>query len=164
MHTLIVMNRANYRENMEDLVSVSARRYAKACYISVNDPYHIVVQTMERANVSADKFIIVDASENVKENQMIGKTTYTIPVTDLFGVYLFLRNLITNEKVEHLLLDSISALIEKHPRLPLKDMLSNLLLEIGALRCSSSIVVFDDHKGHEVTTNLEPFIASTIHI
>ncbi len=59
------------------------------------------------------------------------------------------------------LLDSISALIYKHADLPLKEMLTNLLLEVGTFGCDSYVMAFREHDGHEVIKQLSPFIART---
>lgn len=156
------MNKSRYRSNMEQLVADSANTYDKACYISFNDPYHLIVETLENANVEQEKFIIIDASGNVKEYQAVNKTTHVLPIKDLFKVYLFLRNLIKDEGIEMLLFDSLSALIHKHSELPLKQMLTDLLLEVGAFRCNSTIIVLDEHANHDVVTHLAPFIGKNV--
>ena len=161
MHNLIIMNPLEYRENVEILVINAAYHYQKACYISLNDPYHIVINMLQNANIK-DKFIVIDASSGVKEELAIDKTTYVLPVESLFNVYIFLRELIQREGIKILLLDSLSALIIKHPKLPLKDMLTNLLLEVGRFRCDSSLFVFTEHSQHEIVKHLEPFIAKNI--
>src|SRR3989344_2345987 len=148
MHTLIVTTQSTYRSTMEKLVVDTANKYEKAGYISFSDPYHIVVNMLQNANVGKEKFIIIDASGDVKNSQIISKTAYVVPLKDLFKVYLFLRNLIKDESVEMLLLDSLSALIYRHGELPLKRMLTDLLLEVGTFRCNTSIVVFNEHANH----------------
>ena len=160
----MVMAKSGYRTNMEKLVIDAANKYDKACYISFSDPYHIVVEMLENAKVGQEKFIIIDASTDAKESQTISRTTYIVPVKDLFKVYLFLRNLIKEEGIQMMLLDSISALIYKYSELPLEQMLTDLLLEIGAFRCNSSIVVFDEHANHNVVTHLNPFIAKSVYL
>ena len=162
MHTLVIMSQSSYRENMENLVYLSAKKYEKACYISFNDPYHIVVNMLENVNVEKDKFIVVDISGVAKERQTVNKTTYVLPSSDLFNLYLFMRGLINEEGIKVLLIDSISSLIYKYNELNLKGMLTNLLLEAGTQRCDSSIVVFDEHKQHEVVNHLSPFIGKSV--
>ena len=162
MHTLVVMSKNSYRENMENLVLASSRKYEKACYISFSDPYHIVVKMLENVKVEQEKFIVVDVSGSAKERQTVNKTTYVLPTSDLFNLYLFMRNVIIEEGVKMLLLDSISALIYKHNDLNLKGMLTNLLLEVGTHKCDSSIVVFDEHQQHEVIDHLSPFIGRNV--
>ena len=162
MHTLVVMGRDNYRDNMQKIVADAAEKYEKACYVSFSDPYHVVVEMMQNANVSEEKFIIIDASGNVKEIMPIGKTKYVVPLKDLFNVYLFLRNLIKDEEIGMLLLDSVSALIYNYNELPLKEMLTDLLLEVGAFRCNSSIVVLDVHMNHEVIEHINPLIGERL--
>ena len=155
------MNKSEYRANMEKLVVDSANKYKKACYISFSDPYHIVIELLQNANIGEEKFIVIEASGEVKESKAISKTTYIVPVKDLFKVYLFLRNLIQDEGIEILLLDSISALIYRYSELPLKQMLTDLLLDVGTFRCNSSIVVFNEHANHEVITHLNPLIGKS---
>ena len=160
MHTLFVIKQEEYRENIEKIVSHAAGKYEKVCYISFNDPYHVVIE-MLRNFKGHEKFIVIDASGDFKEKQELDRTTYVLPITHLFDVYLFLRNLIKQEGIELLLLDSLSALIYKHNQLPLKEMMTNLLLEVGTLRCGSSIVVFKGDIGHEVVTHLNPFFGQS---
>ena len=156
------MSKSEYRDNMEKIVIDAADKYERACYISFNDPYHIVVKMLENVRVDQEKFIIIDASGNMEEHQDIGKITHVMPVKDLFKVYLFLRNLIKDEGIQLILLDSISALIYKYRELPLKQMLTDLLLEVGTFRCDSSLVVFNEHANHEVVSHLGPFIGKSI--
>ena len=162
MHTLIVVGKSDYRINMEKLVKDAANRYDKACYMSFGDPYHIIIQLLDNAKVHHDRFIIIDASGTDNDTKVVSESTYIIPVKDLFKTYLFLRNIIQEQSIQMLLLDSLSALIDKHNELPLKHMLTNLLLEVGSFRCNSSIVVFDEHAQHEVVSHLGPFIAKTV--
>jgi hypothetical protein len=163
MHTLVFVGRNEFRDHMHSIVSDLSSKHSRPCYISFNDPYHIVIEMLQNANVGHEKFIVIDASSgNVIEQKEISKQTYVLPINDLFNVYLFLKNLIVNERVDTLLLDSLSALIVKHNHLPLKSMMTNLLLEVGALRCSSSIVVFKDHAQHEVVQHLDPMIRNRI--
>ena len=161
MHTLIFTGKDDYRDNMEIIVSQAAEHYDRACYVSFNDPYHIIVEMLQNLNAH-EKFIVIDASGNAKEIQNPNKTTYILPINDLFDVYLFLRNLIIQESVKMLLIDSISALIIKHEYLPLKEMLTDLLLEVGKLRCESRLIVFKEHANHEVISHLNPLIGNNI--
>ena len=73
-----------------------------------------------------------------------------------------MRELIITNDVKLLILDSISALITKFNGLPLKEMLSDLLLEVGGFRCDTSLIVLNEHEGHEVVESLSPFIAKSI--
>ena len=164
MHTLVIVDRSQYRDHMKKLVVDTAKKYKKACYMSFNDPYHIVIEMLDNVNIDKDKFIIIDASGNVKELQFISNTTYVLPVKDLFDVYLFLRNLIKEESIDMLLLDSVSALIYKYNELPLKEMLTNLLLEVGTFRCNSSIVVYKEDANHEVVSHLGPLIGNRFYL
>ena len=158
MHTLVLMGKEDYREHMSWLVSDTSKNHSKSCYISFNDPYHIIIQLLDEANAHHN-FIVVDATTTIREVQSIDSKTYVLPIDSLFDVYLFLKNLIVDESISMLLVDSVSTLIEKHNQLPLKDMLTNLLLEVGALRCSTSLVAFKEHAGHEVIQHLNPLIA-----
>lgn len=101
--------------------------------------------------------LTIDASGQVKK-QEISNITYIVNTPDLFNIYLLIRNLIKGEEINAVLIDSISALIYKHDQLPLKEMLTNLLLEIGAFRCDSLVLAFKEHEDHEVLRHLSPFI------
>lgn len=162
MHTLVVMERDEYRDNMGKLLTNTANEYERACYISFNDPYHVVIEMIQNANVNEDKFIIIDASGSIKNARNVDKRTYVLPVQDLFNVYLFLRGLIKDEKIKAIILDSVSALIYKYNELPLKEMLTELLLEIGTFKCDTSVVVFNEHHKHEVVTHLSPLIGRSL--
>ena len=162
MHTLISISKSEHRENMEKIVVDAADKYNKACYISFNDPYSIVVQMLDNMNVGQDKFIIIDVSGDVKEYRAVNKTTHIVPIKSLFNVYLFMRDLIKDEGIDLLLIDSLSVLIYRYNDLPLKQMLTDLLLEVGAFRCDSSIVVFNEHLNHEVIEHLDPLIGKRL--
>ena len=162
MHSLLLMSKFGYKDNMENIVIATSNKYERTCYISFNDPYHIVVKMLENIKVDQEKFIIVDASGNVEVYQTVDKTTHVVPIKDLFKVYLFLRNLIKDEGIQLIILDSISALIYKYSELPLKQMLTDLLLEVGTFRCDSSLIVFNEHAKHEIVSHLEPFIGKSI--
>ena len=164
MHTVIVMKTEGYRQNVEGIVLNIAHKFDRACYISFADPYHAVIQLIESVNVSKDKFIVIESNGEIKETQIVNRFAYQVPIQDLFRVYLLLRNLIKSENVEHIVLDNISTLILKHYELPLKEMLTNLLLEVGSFRCQSSLLVFKMHEDHEVLNHLKPMIAQRIHI
>ena len=162
MHTLVVTNKVNYKDHMELLVDEVSNNYEKACYISFTDPYHIVIEMLENANIHENKFVVVDATSPVEKLLQLEakkRTTYVFPVNSLFNMYMFLRGVIIENEVKMMLIDSVSALIEKHNEINLKGMLTNLLLEIGTRKCDSSIVVFNEHIEHEVVKHLEPFIA-----
>jgi len=164
MHTIIVMKPDGYRQNVEGLVVDLAKKYDRACYISFADPYHAVIQLIESVNVTREKFIVIEANGEIKEMQAVNRFAYIVPIQDLFRVYLLLRNLIKAENVQHIVLDNISTLIQKHYELPLKEMLTNLLLEVGSFRCHSSLLVFKIHEEHEVLKHLRPLIAQNVYL
>jgi len=162
MHTLVIANEFEYRNIVERIVSETSNNYQKSCYISIKEPYQIIIRMLSGIDkVDLNKFIVVDASKDAEKIQKIDERTFIINVPTLFNVYLFLRNLIQKENVNAILLDSVSALILKHPKLPLKDMLTNLLLEVGTFKCDSVIFANKEHSEHEVVKHLEPFIAKT---
>jgi hypothetical protein len=159
MHSLVLINREEYRSGVEKIAVDASNNYGRVCYISFNDPHHIVIEMLKNIEADENKFIVIDASKNVKEIQAINKTTYVLNTTDLFDVYLFLRDLIKKEGINAILLDSISALIYRHNQLPLKEMLSNLLLDIGTLGCDSFALALKEHTNHEVLRHLNPLIS-----
>lgn len=164
MHTLVIMDKSLYRDSREKLLVEAADKYRKTCYISFDDPYHVVVDIMEGANLGHEKFIIIDASGNTKKSAAISSSTYVLPAADLFEVHLLLKNIIKKESIEMLFLDSLSALIYKYGGMPLKETLMSLLMEVGTLQCSSSLVVFKEHQNHEVVSHLSPLISSRLFI
>ena len=162
MHTLVFMDRANYKEGVGRLTKEAAQKYDSACYISFMDPYHIIFELLQTTGTD-EKFIVVDASTDSKQSKIINEKTYVLPITSIFDFYLFLGKLISEKKIGVLLLDSVSSLIERHSYLPLKQMLTNMLLQAGSMRCSSLIVAFREHEEHEVVKHLDPFIARNWH-
>src|SRR3989344_8772278 len=111
MHTLVFVNPLEFKEHMHAIVADLSSKHNRPCYISFNDPYHIIIKMLENANVSHEKFIVVDASTDITER--ISEKTYVLTINDLFNVYLFLKNLIIDERIDTILLDSLSALIVK---------------------------------------------------
>lgn len=162
MHTLVFVDRKGYRSGIEKIVGDASNNYSKVCYISFNDPYHIVIEMLKTVKVDTGKFIVIDASSNVKETKVISKTTYVTNIDSLFNVYLFLGNLIKKESINAILLDSISILIYKHNPELLKKMLSNLLLEVGAVGCDSFVLALKEHTNHELLRHLNPFISRNL--
>ena len=158
MHTILLTDKELHSDAREKFIVESVSSYNRTCYVSIDDPYHIVVEILKKANVETEKFIIIDASGNIKEPESISRETYVLPAADLFEIHLILKNLIKDEKIELLFLDSLSALIDNYEGLPLKETLTNILLEIGSLRCSSILVVFNYHANHEVVSHLSPMI------
>ena len=148
----------DYREGVEYTIEKASKSYNKICYISLNAGHQLVVKMLNRV-ADSDKFVIIDATKESKGMEVIGNSTYLMNTEDLFNVYLYLRNLIVDHKIDAIYLDSISALIYKHSKLPLKEMLSSLLLEVGALGCHTMNLVFKEHADHEVLEHLTPFIS-----
>jgi hypothetical protein len=163
MHTLIFMGKESYKDNITFLAAQLAEKHSKACYISFNDPYHIVIDILQDANVH-HKYIVVDASSGTKDVHAVNSNTYVVSVDSLFDVYVFLSNVIKQESVSMLLVDSLSSLIDKHSTLPLKEMMTNLLLQVGAMKCSTNIIAFNHHLNHEVVSHLNPLIAGNLRI
>jgi hypothetical protein len=161
MHTLILMNDLDYSPSMEKLIVEVANGYEKSCYISFKDSCTIVVGMLQQANVDKNKFIVVESNDNIKNSESVSHSAYTIPINDLFNVYLFLKGLIENENVKSILLDSVSVLIKDYNQLPLKEMLTTLLLDVGAQKCDTHLVVFNSHSDHEVVRHLSPFFAKS---
>ena len=163
MHTLVIANEVEYSNIVKRIVTETSNNYQKSCYISIKEPHQIIIRMLGGIDkVDINKFIVVDASKDVEEIQVVDERTFIINIPTLFNVYLFLRDLIQKENVNAILLDSVSALINKHPKLPLKDMLTNLLLEVGTFKCDSVVFANTSHKEHEVIKHLEPFIAKTM--
>ena len=164
MHTCLVMNKYNYKTNIRRLAIDTSIANEKSCYISLKDPYHIVVEMLENADIEDQKFVVIEANGEAREIENINSRTYVLPIESLFNVYVFLRDLIKTEGIKHVIFDSLSALIENHPDFQLKDMMTNLMLEVGALKCSTSIIVLDNHSGHEVVSHLSPLFAKNIYM
>ena len=164
MHTIVLMNRADYRKNVQKLVSELAGKYDKACYISFTNPYEIIVELLQSADVEDGKFIVIESNDGIEESQTVSSTAYLVPIRDLFEVYLLVRNLIKNDGVKHILIDSLSALISEYKGLPVKENITNLLLEVGTFRCNSSLIVFNEHQEHEVVQHLRPLIGENVRL
>ena len=163
MHTLIVTDIFNYRQNVQRLVNEISKSSEKSCYISFNDPYNIIVELIKEADPHKS-FIVLDASQPAKFVHEVNKETYVLPLEHIFSTYLFLRNLVMQQGVSMVLIDSLSALINKHPDLPLQRMLSDLLLEIGTMKCSSSLIVLKDHAEHNVVSHIMPMVGRNIYM
>ncbi|HLG24037.1 MAG TPA: hypothetical protein VI564_03870 [Candidatus Nanoarchaeia archaeon] len=164
MHTCIIMNKSGYRTNIRKLAVDTAQANEKSCYISLKDPYNIVIEMLERAEIEEEKFVVVEANDEASEIENINSRTYVLPIEGLFNVYLFFRDLIKTEGINHVIFDSLSVLIDNHSNLPVKSMMTNLMLEIGALKCSTSIVVLDNHANHDVVGHLSPLFAKNIYM
>jgi len=162
MHTLVYIDKNQYKAGIEKIVSDTSNNYKKVCYISFSDPHNIVVEMLENINVNTSKFIVIDASTNVKTVQAISKTIFLINLDSLFEVYTFLTNLIKKEGVNAIILDSISILIFKHGKLHLKEMLSKLLLGVGASGCDTFNMAYKQHMNHEIIRHLSPFIGRSL--
>ncbi|MBR9693364.1 hypothetical protein GOV07_05585 [Candidatus Woesearchaeota archaeon] len=163
MHTVMIMNSDDSWAYMTTIARMAARQYNRACYISFNKRYDFVIDLLERASLGKE-FFVIDSSPKAKEMKSISKTTYVIPVEELFKVYLFLRKLIIKHKVDYIMIDSLSALIRYHGELPLKDMMTNLILEIGRWGVDSTITVESIHRDHPVVKHLEPLITRQLDI
>ena len=163
MHTLVFMNKESYKEDIPFLEAELSKKHDKSCYISFNDPYHIVIDILQDVNVH-HKYFVIDATSSNNEVRAINENTYVVSLDSLFDVYVFLSNVIKEEKVSMLFFDSLSALIEKHSSLPLKEMITNLLLQVGSMRCATNIVVFNHHMNHEVIEHLNPMISGNLRI
>jgi len=157
MHQLVILQGSQYETAVAALVREADKRYDTVCYISFRDAYHIVVEMLKQNVADEENYVIVDASETIRGRGSSSRT-HIIPVEDLFKVYLFLRSLIKDENIDYVIVDSLSALIEKHSNLPLKEMLTDLLLEFGRANCDSSLVILPHHKTHEVIGHLQPMI------
>jgi hypothetical protein len=162
MHSLIFVNRDDYRLGVESTMIAISGKYRKLCYISFNDSHNIIIRMLDRVKVSKDKVVVVDASKNVKGMQTLNDWTYIINTQDLFNVYLYLRNLILDHNIDAIFLDSLSALIVKHNQLPLKEMLENLLLEVGGFKCDTYSLALNEHERHEVLEHLNPLIGQRL--
>ena len=82
------MDEEGYRESAEKIIVDTSNIYGKICYISFNNPHHIVVEMLKNVKVDSNKFIVIDASTDAKEVKAINKTTYIVNTSDLFDVYL----------------------------------------------------------------------------
>jgi hypothetical protein len=164
MHTLIIMSGTDTKPYMMAMVRSAARQYSKACYISFNDTYDVVLDMLGKAVPGVNMFVVIDSSPGTKEAQTISKQAYLVPITELFNVYLFLRKLIMEEHIQYLLIDSISALIRNHPDLPLKEMMTSLLLEIGKFECDTTIAVEAKDEMHDVVKSLMPLFRKQLYM
>ncbi len=165
MHTLFYVNKALYTETIRGLIKDAAHEYDKTCYISFNDPFNIVVRFFETIHgLDLDKFIIVDSSGKEVSKKSINMQTYVVPIHDVFRTYLFLRDIIREQNVQHIFIDSLSALIHRFSDMPLKRMISDLLLEVGQYKCDTSMVVFHEHLDHDIVQGLSPFIGKNVRL
>jgi|GEM_PF-6274745 len=164
MNTLLIMSAKDPVPYMMAMVRSATRQYKKACYISFNDTYNVILDMLGKTVPGVNMFVVIDSSPNTKEKQTINKMTYVIPITELFNVYLFLRQLIIEEGIQYLLIDSLSALIKNHADLPLKEMMTTLLLEVGKLGCDSTIAVSQEDEFHDVVKHLAPLIKKQIYL
>jgi hypothetical protein len=164
MNTLLIMSNKDSMPYMMAMVRSAMRQYEKSCYISFNETYNVILDMLGRTVPGVNMFVVIDASPKSKKKQTISQQVYVIPITELFNVYLFLRQLIIDEGIQYLLIDSLSALIRYHPDLPLKEMMINLILEIGKLGCDSTIAVEQKDEFHEVVKQLMPLIKKQIYL
>lgn len=162
MHSLVFLDKEDYRKGVEKVVTDTSGRYKKTCYITFNDSQNIVIKMLEETNIDTGRFVVVDASNKTKDTEDLRNKSYVVDTADLFNVYMFMRNLIVDEKIDAVIIDSVSALIIKHKNMPLKKMITNLLLEIGSFKCDSMVLAFKNHYEHEVLQHIEPLISKNV--
>ncbi|MBS3131117.1 hypothetical protein J4212_01675 [Candidatus Woesearchaeota archaeon] len=164
MNSIFFVDEERYRQGVEKIVSDAHEQYEKICYISFNDPHHIVVKMLTQVLPDSEKFIVVDASKTRKDVHEVEKGTFLVDTANIFNVYVFLKDLIMKEEVDALFLDSASALIVKHNHLPLKEMMETMLLDVGAHGCDTMTLAFKEHSGHEVLQHISTLMGRSMFI
>ena len=159
MNTFVLTSGNDQWYHLRPLLQDAATKYARSAYISFDDPFQLVIGLLEFSAIGKEKFVVIDSTQRTGDVRTMNETTYVIPVHDLFNVYMHLRSIIEREGIQFLLLDSLSTLIEKHQELPIKEMCTDLLLEVGRMGCDTSIVVFHRHAEHEVVNHLQSLIS-----
>jgi len=160
-HELAIIDPSEYDTRIRALVLDTVRSYERVCYVSFNETYEIAIEFLERAPILPTAYTVIIANRHVTQTRALNDRTIIMRLTDLFNVYLYLRSIITERGIRHLIIDNLSALIAHNNELPLKEMITDLLLDIGRLQCAATIIAFTQDRDHEVVTNLEPFISRT---
>ncbi len=159
MNTLYFINEAEYRQGIQKILANSFASYGKVCYVSLRDPHHVILEMIKQVTDDEQRFILVDATNNIIELPPPGKSTYVLPTNSLFEMYRFIIDVVIKENISALLLDSVSALINSYEPIELKKVLADTLLEAGKYGCDVVLVAQHTHASHSVITHLDPLVA-----
>jgi KaiC/GvpD/RAD55 family RecA-like ATPase len=107
---LVLFRKEEYQQQRIVLARKLSNMFKSTCYVTINKPYHKVLDEFKRYNIEGDKFFFLDASPREDERQSSdGAITIGSP-SDVTSIGIELGRLLHENRFEACLIDSIDTL------------------------------------------------------
>ncbi|MEE8187008.1 MAG: hypothetical protein V3R13_00915 [Nitrososphaerales archaeon] len=108
--SLVVFPKEDYHAQRIELARKLSRIFAKICYISMNKPYHTLVEEFHRHGIDSNKFFFMDASPRERPPETSPSAQVVGSSNNITGLSIDLGRLLKKERFDACIFESIDIL------------------------------------------------------
>lgn len=138
---LYVLPGSGYRSILENLIRQAVRDYKRICWVSINNPYEYLVESLKAKKIDPNKFFFIDCISAVARLKMPPAKNYTLVSSPaaLTEIDVAISKCYQTFKPEFILFDSLSTLLIYLPNATITRFVQRM---INKVKGGGSIGIF----------------------
>lgn len=149
---LISLDSKDYREGQKKLLEFSTKNFEKTCYVTVNDPYESIIDSLGTGK-SSNIFFIDCVTSTVKSVKPKEDVTFVSSPHALTEISISIKNVLKG-RINFLIFDSVSTLLIYENPLTVLKFIHKLILTLRSLKLSVAFIILKKDIGNEVVKDL----------
>ncbi|MFH0956400.1 MAG: hypothetical protein V1813_00905 [Candidatus Aenigmatarchaeota archaeon] len=159
---LLSVGSKDYREAMKSVVEFSARKIGRVCYVTLNDPYESITQKLGEA---AENILFIDCVTSTIKPPAPKKGVMFVSSPRAFTeISLAVKKAIKEEKVDLVVLDSISALMVYEKSVGVLKFIHSLILTCREGNMSIIFVILKEDVDVSMLKDLTMFVDKVVEL
>ena len=154
---LFSLGSGSYRKKTKELVRASSSSFKRICYVTFNDPYETLADSIAPGKGSG--FFWIDCvSATVKSPKPEHGVTFVSSPHALTEVSIAIKKAIEKEKTEFVILDSISSMLVYEKPLTVLKFIHNISLTLRTSGTGAAFIILREDVNEEVIKDLNMFV------
>jgi KaiC/GvpD/RAD55 family RecA-like ATPase len=159
---IFVISDKQYASKMKELVSSLSSDYKRICYVSVNKPYSVVLESIKKYGADPKKFFFVDCTEKQEGGEKGGQVVFVSSPKALTEMSITISKVLELGKIEVLVFDSLSTLLMYEEPSTVVKFVHSLISTLRAKKAAGILVCLEGGKNAELTKDISMFADSTL--
>ncbi len=161
--TLIVLSKEQYIGRMTDVAKAMNESFSKTLFISLTQPYKSAIETLNKNNVSLDKFTFIDVlTSTVRDPEPDPNCTFVSSPSALTEISVAFSKAVNDKKCDAAFFDSISVLTIYEDQNAVIKFVHNILTKSRVLGTKTVFVCLKEDKDIPLIKDLYMFVDKVV--
>jgi len=119
----------NYEKNILNIMKFLKENNSKVCHVLLRTPYDYFISNLKENNITSNHFFFIDVLSSHYKVQKEKKNCLFLNYPNINQILEATKTLIDKNGCEYILFDSISSLLNYHPRFEIQKLVNKLKYE-----------------------------------